>query len=136
MESSSHVARDHFHQFPDIWTTFAVAGIILDSPRRPTSEFVHPTPPVTPQVMQNRKGKHVKRALFTESQRQILLKWLTLHQSNPYPTTIEKDLLVKETGLQREQINIWFTNNRIRQGFTAPHRFDEQRAVFPPPLRV
>jgi hypothetical protein len=29
---------------------------------------------------------------------------------------------MSETGLHKDQINVWFTNNRIRQGFTAGHR--------------
>jgi hypothetical protein len=80
--------------------------------------------------------RHFKRTVFSEAQRQILLKWLTLHQAHPYPTPGEKERLMQQTGLQKEQINIWFTNNRIRLGFSPAHRLDEQRALFPPPLRV
>jgi hypothetical protein len=135
----SPAAREPFHQLPDIWTTLAGAGIVLDCPRPPLRELAPDAQIGAPPDLgptQIRKRRRFKRTMLTDSQRQILLKWLNLHQSNPYPTTTEKDLLMHETGLHREQINIWFTNNRIRQGFTATHRLDEHRAVFPPPLRV
>jgi hypothetical protein len=124
-----------YRRLPDIWTTFAGAGIVLDPPAAPLPG-ARPSPPEDLSPRQLRKRKHFKRTMFTDTQRQILVKWLLMHQANPYPTTAEKELLMAETGLHREQINIWFTNNRIRQGFTAAHRLDEHRAVFPPPLRA
>jgi hypothetical protein len=30
--------------------------------------------------------------------------------------------MMSETGLHKDQINVWFTNNGIRQGFPAAHR--------------
>ena len=59
--------------------------------------------------------------MFSDSQRTILLEWLRDHRSNPYPTIAEKKQLMNETGLNREQINVWFTNNRIRLGMTGSH---------------
>ena len=66
-----------------------------------------------------RKRKESKRTLFSEKQRSILMHWLRSHQSNPYPTSIEKQELMEKTGLNRDQINVWFTNNRVRHGLST-----------------
>ena len=68
-----------------------------------------------------KKKRETKRTMFSDSQRAILLDWLRDHKSNPYPTIAEKKQLMKETGLNRDQVNVWFTNNRIRLGFTQSH---------------
>ena len=68
-----------------------------------------------------KKRKESKRTMFSDAQRTILLEWLRDHRSNPYPTIAEKKQLMNETGLNREQINVWFTNNRIRLGMTGSH---------------
>jgi hypothetical protein len=118
---------------PDIWTTMALAGLSAHWPKQspisvpPLSPPSIP-PPDSPVSASLKKRRHFKRTLFTESQRAVLLGWLKMHQKNPYPTTSEKEYLMLETGLQRDQINVWFTNNRIRQGITSTHRFgDDQR---------
>jgi hypothetical protein len=129
------VSRESHRQLPDIWTTFAASGIVLDPPR-PQMAAGPPRVAEDLPLRHAHKRKQFKRTMFTEGQRQILLKWLIMHQANPYPTAVEKELLMEETGLHKEQINIWFTNNRIRQGFTTAHRLDEHRAAFPPPLRI
>ncbi|KAK8857863.1 DNA binding [Tritrichomonas musculus] len=72
-------------------------------------------------TVMKKKRKESKRTMFTDSQRTILLEWLRDHRSNPYPTIAEKKQLMNETGLNREQINVWFTNNRIRLGLTGSH---------------
>ena len=66
-----------------------------------------------------RKRKETKRTLFSEKQRSILMHWLRSHQSNPYPTSLEKQELMEKTGLNRDQINVWFTNNRVRHGLST-----------------
>lgn len=38
--------------------------------------------------------------------------WLNQHIDNPYPTHKEKELLSKESGLSKRQIQNWFTNAR------------------------
>lgn len=97
---------------PDIWTTMAEAGIVMENhgndatKTQPISEE-----PKTPE----KKRKRCKRTMFTAVQRQILLTWLRNHRANPYPTTKEKMELMEATGLMREQINVWFTNNRVRR---------------------
>jgi hypothetical protein len=125
----SPVEATPFVQLPDIWTTMAMAGIKFSSMEMPS--LVAPTvQPVSVQAaaVTPKKRKHFKRTLFTDAQRQTLMNWLRSHQANPYPTTAEKEALMHETGLHRDQINIWFTNNRIRQGITSGHHCTEQRS--------
>jgi hypothetical protein len=127
------------YRLPDIWTTIALAGVHLELFPPPVSPAAAPTAaevrtwsiarPVTPA---GRKRKHSKRTMFTDSQRQILVDWLKMHQANPYPTTTEKEILMQETGLHRDQINVWFANHRIRQGFTASHRMSTQHTIVSP----
>jgi hypothetical protein len=126
-------------RLPDIWTTIALAGVQLElSPPRESPAAAPPAAEVRtwstagPVVPAGRKRKHFKRTMFTDSQRQILVDWLKLHQTNPYPTTTEKEILMQETGLHRDQINVWFTNHRIRLGFTASHRMSTQHTIVSP----
>jgi hypothetical protein len=125
----SPIESNHFVQLPDIWTTMAMAGIKLTSVEMSPFLAGDPQPSIA-QVPANRsrKRKHFKRTLFTDAQRQTLMNWLRAHQSNPYPTTAEKEALMNETGLHRDQINIWFTNNRIRQGITSGHHYADQKS--------
>jgi hypothetical protein len=131
--------RDSFGLLPDIWTTLAHAGVRLDL------SLQHEVPAASPPAAEpqswsapssvtppGRKRKHFKRTMFTDSQRQILIDWLKMHQANPYPTTVEKEILMEETGLHRDQVNVWFTNHRIRQGFIASHRLANQHTLVSP----
>ena len=43
-----------------------------------------------------------------------MVRWLLENFQNPYPTKIEKQQLVEETGLSLRQINNWFINARER----------------------
>jgi hypothetical protein len=113
-----------FQPLPDIWTTVALAGLTLHIPQPDLHlEEQQPIP--------NERGNkgRFKRTVFTTLQSQTLWKWLRVHQSNPYPTVFEKELLMRETGLKRDQINVWFTNHRIREGFTLAHRFSVPPAL-------
>ena len=85
-----------------------------------------------------KKRKESKRTMFSDSQRTILLEWLSDHRSNPYPTIQEKKQLMNETGLNREQINVWFTNNRIRLGMTghAVRNSSKAQIKMPPQVAV
>jgi hypothetical protein len=127
--SSRPAALPHL---PDIWTTAACAGLDLTVARIPLADAA-----ALPPARALPPGRQFKRTLFTDTQRQILTEWFNLHHANPYPTTSEKELLVKETGLHREQINVWFTNHRIRQGFTAAQRLAAPPAPgFRAPVRI
>ncbi|KAL5713604.1 hypothetical protein ACHQM5_015665 [Ranunculus cassubicifolius] len=44
----------------------------------------------------------------------VLKKWWEEHLEWPYPTGDEKEMLMKETGLQLKQLNKWFINQRNR----------------------
>jgi hypothetical protein len=70
--------------------------------------------------------------MFTDSQRQILVGCLRLHQANPDPTTTEKEILMQEIGLHRDQINVWFTYRRIRLGVATSHRMSTQHTIVSP----
>jgi hypothetical protein len=110
----------------------ASAGVNIHRAEEPSFSVLPSPPPLavssdSPSSVSLKKRRHFKRTLFTETQRQILMGWLKMHQKNPYPTTSEKEYLMMETGLQRDQINVWFTNNRIRQGITSAHRFGDER---------
>jgi hypothetical protein len=111
---------------PDIWTTLDLAGIKLNLPEAPplTPRAITPVqvPALAPRVrMVGRKRKHFKRTLFTPDQRTVLMEWLHVHQQNPYPTASEKENLMLKTGLHRDQINVWFTNHRMREGIRVPY---------------
>jgi hypothetical protein len=42
----------------------------------------------------------------------ILKTWYHEHRENPYPSSEEKDELVKQSGLKRSQISLWLANTR------------------------
>ena len=44
----------------------------------------------------------------------VLKQWLQKRKSNPYPTPQEKSMLMEKTGLNRSQLDHWFTNARQR----------------------
>ena len=50
----------------------------------------------------------------------ILRGWLSTHQSHPYPTDEEKDVLQRQTGLTKTQITNWLANARRRGKVRAP----------------
>ena len=116
-------------KLPGIWQTIASSGVPVTIEPLFDSPFVGMVQtPVRVETIPNqyraqpeKKRRRFKRTLFTDNQKRILTEWLQNHQSNPYPTHVEKLELMQETGLNREQINIWFTNNRIRNGLTGVH---------------
>ena len=50
----------------------------------------------------------------------ILRGWLSTHQSHPYPTDEEKEVLQRQTGLTKTQITNWLANARRRGKVRAP----------------
>jgi len=48
----------------------------------------------------------------------LLRQWLDEHKDDPYPSSEEKEKLVKESQLTRLQVDAWFTN--ARQRYTKP----------------
>ena len=119
-------------RLPDIWQTLASSGVSLSVDQLIPLSVVAYESKEANHVLQKqlmptekmacpKKRQKFKRTLFSDVQKRILIDWLHSHKSNPYPTLLEKQELMQETGLNREQINIWFTNNRIRHGLTGIH---------------
>ena len=150
-QSSDSSTDSETHKlFPDIFTTMSKRGIFIDPAQmspfpaesltipvaafQAPAAFVEQKPVLSvnkqqisqrdPQKKLMKKRKESKRTLFSEQQRSTLMHWLKEHQSNPYPTSSEKQKLMEQTGLNRDQINVWFTNNRVRHGMScsATHR--------------
>lgn len=59
-------------------------------------------------------SKRRKRGALPEEAVKVLKKWLFEHFSYPYPSTEEKELLSRQTGLSPSQVNYWFINARVR----------------------
>ena len=141
--SSDFITDNETHKLlPDIYTTMFHRGVLIDpsqmSPFPPDAfqipmrkrqqsfpmnqtKITFQSNSVNPSLTKNikQKRKETRRTLFSNHQRSILLTWLKEHQKNPYPTSIEKQQLMEQTGLNRDQINVWFTNNRVRHGISS-----------------
>ncbi|KAI1353100.1 hypothetical protein F5Y01DRAFT_68090 [Xylaria sp. FL0043] len=62
------------------------------------------------------EGKQRKRrGNLPKETTDILRRWFIGHLNHPYPTEDEKQELMKQTGLQMNQISNWFINARRRQ---------------------
>ena len=118
--SSDYSESDHHIVFPDIYTLMMSRGVTIDKSMMGflPNEVTLPQPEINIDIS-IKKRKEGKRTLFSDSQRSILMHWLKNHQSNPYPTSSEKQELIEKTGLNRDQINVWFTNNRVRHGMSS-----------------
>lgn len=46
--------------------------------------------------------------------KKIMFRWFEEHKHNPYPTSSEKDALVLQCGIRKEQVEYWFKNARAR----------------------
>ena len=62
-------------------------------------------------AMAARRGQTVEQ--YAETQR-VLRAWVFEHSDDPYPTREEKEELMRETGLERMQLDNWFINARRR----------------------
>lgn len=56
--------------------------------------------------------RYIRMPNFPKRAVAVLKSWLHDHLDNPYPTHKEKELLSKESGLTKRQIQNWFTNAR------------------------
>lgn len=116
------IQRKHL-VLPDIWETMECAGIHISLNEMPSffsssfQDLSTADPMQRNSELKIKPGKNKKkRTHFSDEQRQILLNWFINHKTNPYPSQNDKDILVRQTGLSKEQINVWFTNNRSRHG--------------------
>jgi hypothetical protein len=66
------------------------------------------------------KGKAGAR--FSRESVKILKNWLSTHSKHPYPNDEEKDMLQKQTGLNKTQITNWLANTRRRHKNAVFHR--------------
>ncbi|KFA72482.1 hypothetical protein S40288_06642 [Stachybotrys chartarum IBT 40288] len=60
-------------------------------------------------------------ARFSRESVRILKTWLTTHNRHPYPSEEEKEMLQRQTGLNKTQITNWLANAR-RRGKVQPPR--------------
>ncbi|KAK3940670.1 hypothetical protein QBC46DRAFT_341340 [Diplogelasinospora grovesii] len=60
-------------------------------------------------------------ARFSRESVKILKNWLSTHNRHPYPSDEEKEMLQKQTGLNKTQITNWLANAR-RRGKIIPPR--------------
>ncbi|KAK0636922.1 hypothetical protein B0T17DRAFT_94365 [Bombardia bombarda] len=59
-------------------------------------------------------------ARFSRESVKILKNWLSTHHKHPYPNEDEKEMLQKQTGLNKTQITNWLANARRRGKIIAP----------------
>ena len=52
---------------------------------------------------------------FSKEQTAVLERWLSNNARDPFPTDDEKEKLMAESGRTLEQLNVWFTNKRMRK---------------------
>lgn len=108
-------------KLPDIWSTVESAGVNISDMEVLILDTINPESNEENEVElepAKKKRRHFKRSPFTREQKQILFGWLNRARRHPYPTTAEKEKLMQLTGLSKDQINVWFTNHRIRQGLS------------------
>lgn len=70
-------------------------------------DFLLPPPPTRSKPRRNR---------LNEVQKTCLNNWLIAHQTHPYPTSEEINVLAVETLLSEKQVRTWFNNARSRHG--------------------
>mmetsp|Transcript_12672 Transcript_12672/g.18977 ORF Transcript_12672/g.18977 Transcript_12672/m.18977 type:complete len:463 (+) Transcript_12672:117-1505(+) len=63
-----------------------------------------------------------RRARLPRKARETLKKWFNEHLRYPYPTSNEKEMLQRQTGLTHRQIFNWFTNRRKRDPNWCPNK--------------
>lgn len=61
-------------------------------------------------------------ARFSRESVKILKNWLSTHSKHPYPNDEEKEMLQKQTGLNKTQITNWLANTRRRNKNTVGQR--------------
>lgn len=59
-------------------------------------------------------------ARFSRESVRILRGWLSTHHRHPYPTDEEKEILQRQTGLNKTQVTNWLANARRRGKVRAP----------------
>lgn len=80
--------------------------------------FVMPTPSPRQLVPTGSSSQDEKRPKYRSNHPpwvgSYLKRWLFTHLDDPHPSTLEKEILAKRTGLSRPQISDWLVNARRR----------------------
>ncbi|KAF6824814.1 homeobox and c2h2 transcription factor [Colletotrichum musicola] len=66
---------------------------------------------------------------FSSKSLRILKMWLSNNSQHPYPTTLDMELLERQTGLSKQQISNWLSNTRRRSKFKAPPKRPPSPAI-------
>ncbi|OLN82435.1 Homeobox protein 4-like protein 4 [Colletotrichum chlorophyti] len=66
---------------------------------------------------------------FSSKSLRTLKAWLSNNDQHPYPTTEDMEMLQRQTGLSRQQINNWLANTRRRARFKAPPKRPPSPAI-------
>jgi hypothetical protein len=75
-------------------------------------------------------------ARFSRDSVKILKNWLSTHARHPYPTEDEKEMLQKQTGLNKTQITNWLANARRRGKIAAPRSTSPGVRTFSNPIDI
>lgn len=75
--------------------------------------------PSYPDGLNNDEGSPKVGARFSSRSVKILRNWFADHESHPYPSSKEVEMLQFQTGLSGQQITNWFGNFRRRYKFRA-----------------
>ncbi|OIW31991.1 hypothetical protein CONLIGDRAFT_612267 [Coniochaeta ligniaria NRRL 30616] len=105
----------HTTSAPDLMALTAIAGP-EDSTNKPTAPKIG--------------------ARFSRDSVRILKSWLSTHARHPYPTEDEKDMLQKQTGLNKTQITNWLANARRRGKIAAPRSTSPGVRTFSRPVDI
>ena len=101
------IEKDFYHDLP-------VPSIPLDLLSSSSSEKNN--------SLENLEKKSSSSNRLSDYQKNILMEWITNNCNNPYPNNTQKIELMRQTGLDRHRLNVWFTNHRIRGNFTFRQR--------------
>ncbi|KAL7476978.1 hypothetical protein ACHAW6_002803 [Cyclotella cf. meneghiniana] len=85
-----------------------------------TTSTIKARPPQDQQTLQSK---------FPPSAVDYLKNWLDEHSSYPYPTRVERETILADTGLNRNQLVAWFKRERVKHGICAIEKKPEN---FPP----
>ena len=93
-----------------------------------------PTPRVSHAIRAKKRSQSHRSArssnrrytIYTQQQRECLMRWLFENVDKPYPTETEKKRLCWNTQLTICQINNWFSNARRRSALKACLRIKER----------
>eukprot|EP00121_Abeoforma_whisleri_P008807 Awhi_evm1s8089 len=75
------------------------------------------------------EARFTSRPTFGELQKEILNNWVKAHETDCYPSKIEKARLSKQTALTFDQVNTWFLNFRKRKGRQYSKKSERSRKI-------